>query len=376
MDLLLILSYAAICIAVFKIFKIPLNKWTVPTAVLGGVILISALLLLMNYNHPFSPLAKRAIVSTPIVPTVKGRVVDVPVSANQPLKKGDILFSIEPTTYAAEVNRLRAALEDAQTEDVQLDSSVEVAASKRLQAETQMNRALREYNRYKQAFEGGGATQQQVDNHHQQYLASQAALEAARAEEEKALEASASSLEGEDPHVAAIRAQLAVAEFNLEETVVRAPTDGYVTQLALRPGMMAVPLPLRPVMVFVQDEERFFVAAFRQNSLQRLKPGHSAELLFTALPGQVFSGEVVEILPAIAEGELQAGGTLVGTEFFIRQGRAIAKIRLLDDLSQYQIPDGSAAEVAVYSDHFSHIAALRKVLLRMKSWQNYLFFDH
>ena len=52
MDLLLILTYTALCIAVFKIFNIPLNKWTVPTAGLGGVVLIGTLILLMNYNHP------------------------------------------------------------------------------------------------------------------------------------------------------------------------------------------------------------------------------------------------------------------------------------------------------------------------------------
>ncbi|MCV5927091.1 hypothetical protein OFO11_34885, partial [Escherichia coli] len=48
MDLLLILTYAALCIAIFKIFNIPLNKWTVPTAVLGGVVLVGTLVLLMN----------------------------------------------------------------------------------------------------------------------------------------------------------------------------------------------------------------------------------------------------------------------------------------------------------------------------------------
>jgi len=54
MDLILILTYVAICTAIFKIFKIPLNKWSVPTAVLGGIFLIGALIFLMNYNHPFS----------------------------------------------------------------------------------------------------------------------------------------------------------------------------------------------------------------------------------------------------------------------------------------------------------------------------------
>lgn len=77
---------------------------------------------------------------------------------------------------------------------------------------------------------------------------------------------------GFGPRVAEIQAQLTAAEFNLEETVVRAPTDGYVTQLALRPGMMAVPLPLRPVMVFVHDEERYFLVHFGKTLSSASRP--------------------------------------------------------------------------------------------------------
>ena len=66
MDLLLILTYTAVCVAIFKIFRIPLNKWTVPTAALGGVLLIGTLIMLMNYNHPYSEMARNYYVSTPI----------------------------------------------------------------------------------------------------------------------------------------------------------------------------------------------------------------------------------------------------------------------------------------------------------------------
>ena len=70
MDLLLIMTYTALCIAAFKIFKIPLNKWTVPTAALGGIIIIGTLILVMNYNHPYSNIAREFYVTTPIVPGV------------------------------------------------------------------------------------------------------------------------------------------------------------------------------------------------------------------------------------------------------------------------------------------------------------------
>ncbi len=376
MDLLLILTYTALCVAAFRIFKIPLNKWTVPTAVLGGVVIISTLILVMNYNHPFSSIVKQVYVTTPIVPTVQGRVLEVPVTANESLKQGDPLFVVEPTVYAAEVKRLRAALAGAETGDVQLDSAVEVATSKRLQAKAQMDRAEREYKRYEQAYKKGAVPQQQYENRRQQYLAAKSAHDAAIADEKRAKQASESDVSGEDPKVAEIRAQLAVAEFNLEETVVRAPTDGYVTQVALRPGMMAVPLPLRPVMIFVHEEEQFFIGAFRQNSAQRLKAGYEAEFLFPSIPGRAFKGEVVEVLPTIGEGEIQAGGSTISTDQLTRSGRVAVKLRLKDDLSAYELPAGSDAEVAVYSEHFHHVSVMRKILLRMKSWQNYLYLDH
>lgn len=73
MDLLLILSYVALCVAIFKIFKIPLNKWTVPTAALGGILLIGTLILLMNYNHPHTNLGGQFFVTTPSSRSLQAR---------------------------------------------------------------------------------------------------------------------------------------------------------------------------------------------------------------------------------------------------------------------------------------------------------------
>jgi hypothetical protein len=93
MDLLLILSYVAFCYAVFKVFRIPVNQWTLATAALGGIFGISLLLLVMNYNHPFSTNARIYFATTPVLPGVKGRVVEVPVQTNSPLKTGTCCFA-------------------------------------------------------------------------------------------------------------------------------------------------------------------------------------------------------------------------------------------------------------------------------------------
>ena len=110
MELLLILTYTAICVAVFKIFNIPVNKWTLPTAALGGLFMIGVIMLVMNYNHPFTDNARIYFATTPIIADVKGRVIEVPVKANEMLKEGDVLFRIDPTSYQFEVDQRRAAL--------------------------------------------------------------------------------------------------------------------------------------------------------------------------------------------------------------------------------------------------------------------------
>ncbi|MBY6195999.1 HlyD family secretion protein [Vibrio hangzhouensis] len=376
MDLLLILTYAALCIAIFKIFKIPLNKWTVPTAVLGGVVLIGTLILLMNYNHPFSQIGGQYYATTPIVSSVRGKVVEVEVEANQPMRKGDVLFRIDPVPFEADVIRAKAALADAEQDVLQLESVYKAAQSDTIKAVAERDKAEREYDRYQKGFKKGAFTAQQVDTRLQTFKANQAALEAAQAKEESARLDFESEIYGENTTVAQRKAQVIQAEFNLQETVVRAPTDGYVTQLALRPGMMAVPLPLAPLMTFVHTEDNYYVGAFRQNSLQRLQPGFEAEFLFRALPGKVFKGRVVEVMPTIAEGQFTASGTLRTTQSFNTMGRALVKLEIVDDMSEYILPTGSNAEIAVYSDSFTHVSIMRKVLIRMKSWQNYLYLDH
>ena len=92
MEILMLLTYAAICYAVFKLFRIPVNKWTIPTAALGGLVLIFFVLLLMNYNHPFTSEARLYFYTTPIIPQVQGKVIEVPVLPNAPVKQGDVLF--------------------------------------------------------------------------------------------------------------------------------------------------------------------------------------------------------------------------------------------------------------------------------------------
>ncbi|OBT09484.1 hypothetical protein A9264_14695 [Vibrio sp. UCD-FRSSP16_10] len=376
MDLLLILTYTAICVVIFKVFNIPLNKWSVPTAVLGGVILIGTLILLMNYNHPFTQIGRQVYNTTPIVPTVKGRVVEVNVKADTFIVKGEPLFTIESEPFEAELLQKQADLAEAIQGVYQLESDYKAAQADVHRATAERERLRKEFNRYYRGYKKGAFTEQQVDTRRQNLKGAQADLEAKIAMENRARVAFESEIDGENTTVARLNAEVKRAQFNLDETVIRAPTNGYVTQLILRPGQMAVPLPIAPSMVFIHAEEHDYVAAFRQNSLQRLEAGFAAEFMFPSLPGKVFSGEIIKVIPAMAEGEMQASGRLLGTQALNASGRALVKLRITDDLSEYHLPLGTSVEVAVYSDSFHHVSIMRKILIRMKSWQNYLYLDH
>jgi len=319
MELLLMATYAAICIAIFKIFNIPLNKWTVPTAVLGGVVLIGALFVVMNYNHPYAGISREYFVTTPITPVVTGTVIEVPVTPMANLKQGDVLFKIDPIPFQNAVTSLVAQIAMAEEDAERATTLLKSRNISQRDAQAAFTR------------------------------------------------------------LATLKEELATAEFKLGHTTVRAPTDGYVAQMALRPGMRAVSVPLRPVMVFVHKESQYFVGWFRQNSMLRLKEGADAEVAFDGIPGRVFSGKVTAMLPAMAEGQIKPSGDLINANAAPRPGLIPVKIELTDpefEAFKAQVPGGAYAQAAIYSEHAHHLAVLRKILLRMSSWMNYIFPLH
>lgn len=378
MDLLIVLTYVAIAWAVFKIFRIPVNQWTLATAALGGIFLVSALILLMNYNHPYTFTAQKAVISIPITPQVTGIVSTVTDKTNQRVNKGDVLFTIDPVRYQARVDRLQADLVTALHSINTLKAQLSEAQANTVRVSAERDRLYKDYQRYLKGSQArvNPFSESDIDNARQNYLAQDALVKASVAEQAQIQSRLDSMVGGEQSQVVSLRAQLTEAKYNLDQTVIRAPSNGYVTQVLIRPGTYAAALPLRPVMVFIPEQKRQIVAQFRQNSLLRLKPGDDAEVVFNALPGQVFHGKLTSILPVVPGGSYQAQGALQSLTVLPGTDGVLATIELDPNADVDSLPDGIYAQVAVYSDHFSHVSVMRKVLLRMTSWMHYLYLDH
>ncbi len=377
MELLLILIYVSICYVVFKIFRIPVNQWSLATAALGGIIGIALLLLIMNYNHPFTKNARIYFAVTPVLPTVRGRVIEVPVRRTPRSRKGTCCFAStrSPSNTSSSRRRPHSRRPSRTCGSSRPHSTRRPPALKGPTRNSQL--AQQNYDRQNELFQKRVIAQATLDTFTRNLETARQSLTGARAEEERARLAYSSNIEGVNTTVARLRAELADAEWDLEQTVTRAPGVGFVTQVALRPGVYVVPAPLRPAMVFVNTDAKDQVlgAAFQQNSLQRVKAGDDAEVAFDAVPGRVFKGKVRLVLDAIAAGQIQPTGALVDFGERTAGGRALAVIDIMDDISGYQIPLGAAAQVAIYTEYWHHVSMIRKILLRMRSWQNYIFLE-
>jgi multidrug resistance efflux pump len=375
MDLLIILTYAAIAYAIFKIFKIPVNGFSLLTAALGGIAIVGALVLGMNYNHPFSSEARFYFHTTPIIPGVSGIVTEVPAQSGVLLKKGDVLFRIQPEPFENAVKAKEAALAAAMQTTHQLRATADAAQKKLESALADRDSAKDVFERSQKLLQSGAIAQAQFERGKNNLAAAEATAQSAKAEADRALLEAEAVVQGVNTDVARLQADLDTAKFNLEQATVRAPTDGTVQQNFLRPGMFAASMPLRPVMIFLHDEKPKFTAAFLQNSAQRIEEGSEAEFILPAVPGRFFKGKVDAVGAFIAQGQLQPSGNLIDPEQIKGEGRILVRIEPQEDLSKYQIVPGSSAQVAIYTHHMHHLAVMRKVLLRMKSWTNFLFGD-
>ena len=186
MELLLILIYVSICYVIFKVFKIPVNQWSLATAALGGIIGIALLLLIMNYNHPFTTNARIYFAVTPVLPGVKGRVIEVPVETNKPLKEGDVLFRIDPKPYEYVVSQKKALLAEAEQNVKQLKSSLDQATASAERANAQFELAQQNYDRQFELFQKPVIAQATLDTYARNLETARQSLVGARAEEERA----------------------------------------------------------------------------------------------------------------------------------------------------------------------------------------------
>ena len=263
----------------------------------------------------------------PIVPNVAGQVVEVPIKGTQILEKDDVLFKINPTPYQFSVDQLKASIK---------------------QAEAQKALAEIEVKRATGLVKASAGPQSQLDQWNAQLISAVASI-------------------------SSLNAQLGNAQWRLDETVVRAPYQGYVSNLQLRPGNYVTTMPIASSMSFVSNEEHWILASFSQSAIRYINVGDAVEMVFRSRPGKVSSGKIVRITSASGSAQISASGQIPIMTGQPENSRWTVIIEFDNEEEAKNIPQSSGATIiAVYTEKGKPVHIISKVVMRMNAWMGYL----
>lgn len=402
MEILLLGIYAAIVWLIFiKLKWLPWNTGTQVIVVIIPIVALTVLILTLNVVAPSSADVRVYKYTVPIVSQVRGRVIEVPVvEGNVLVKKGDVLFRVDPTPYQLDVNVLEAQLANARGQQRNLEEQAKGAQAKiaesrgaieqtaaRVRAATaQLELARTREAQYRELLQTGAGSRFDLERAQTDVLEAESQLAGARSAEAQARAAESQALaserqvqeqlgakvDGEYAQVAQIRAQLENAKWLLAETTVRSPCDCFVVNLQLRPGAFVAAVPFNAVMTLLEAEGQV-VALFSQNELRLVESGNEAEFALQTIPGKIVKAKVDSIIWAQGQAQLPASGTIpMSTALAQPPGRYAVKFDIAERDRELFLAAGAAGNAAIYTEHGKMIQIIRKVILRVGSYLNYL----
>ncbi len=358
MELILLIIYGVFAWLIFFKFKwLPWNITSQVIVVTIPIIALTILILFMNIVAPSSHDVRAMNYVIPIVPRVTGQVTEVPIEPNRPIKKGDVLFKIDPVPFEAATKAAEATLRG-------LEDQLNNATAKKAALTPRIDLAKKRVQQFTQlAATGAGKradleqAQSDLGNLESEYLAADATESQAKAQIVKS------------------EADLRNAKYDLEGTTHLAPANGRVANLALRPGVRAAQLPLAPVMSFIEEDDPWVIAFFHQNELRYVEPGNEAEIYMETYPGRIIKCVVDSILWATAQGQMPISGNLPNTQPIAAPEQRIA-VRLLlapKDRGLF-LAAGARGGGAIYTEHGKMIQIVRKVFVRVSAKIDWFVF--
>jgi multidrug resistance efflux pump len=418
MEVLLLGIYSFFVWLIF--IKLKLLPWTTPWkvgVVIFPVVAIAILLLLLNIVAPTTTDVRVVKYVVPVVSQVRGRVTEVPVENNRPVKKGDVLFKIDPTPYQNEVHSLearlaseeakvgaertrlaeaRAKLADAQSSERQLGEQLNQATGQVESLSASIALAQKRVGQNTELVSAGAGNRFDLEKAQTDVNELTAQIVSARAAENEVREKLGGRINGDLATVAQVKAQIATAEaqvrvsqaqvdttraqletarWDLAQTAVLAPGNGTMVNVMLRPGFFVAGMPFNEVMTFVDNEYQIF-ALFNQNELHQIVPGNEAEITLDTYPGRIIKAHVDSIIWAQSQGQLDAAGDLPRTTFVAPPGRFPVKLVVGESDHDLFLAAGARGAAAIYTEGLAPIHIIRKVLLRVQSYLDYLIVKH
>ena len=373
MEALLLAIYSFFVWLIFFKFKwLPWNKTSQITVVVIPIVALTALILCLNVFAPSSSDVRVIKYVVQVVPQVRGRVIEVPVQDNSPVKKGDLLFRVDPTPYQLQVDTLQAQLAATEGSVRELDEELRSAQSRTGATRAKLDLERLRVKQNRELTETGAGDRFALEQAEANVAELEAELRANVAAEAQVRARLGATVGDDQAEIAQIKAQLANARWELSQTEFYAPADGTVINLQLRPGQMATALGAIPVMTFVENDFQV-LALYNQNELHKVQPGDEAEIALETYPGRIIKASVDSIVWAQGQGQLPMSGAVpqTGTQP-IPPGRFAVRLTIADRDRDLVLAAGAHGHGAIYTQYGHHIHIVRKVILRVGSFLNWL----
>jgi membrane fusion protein (multidrug efflux system) len=227
-----------------------------------------------------------------IASEINGQVSAIAVSNNQAVKKGDLLFSLDQTPYKIAVDQAAAQLQLAKQQVSAANDAIQVSISMVNQRSAELTRNQHNYDRVMALLAKGVYSKAQADEAIAQLKVSQAELKSAQ-EQLKQAQDNLGNSDQNNAQVKAAQAALDKAQYDLDHTQILAPANGTVTNLTLRKGNVIS--AGQPQFAFIENNEWWVDANFKETQLQRIQPGQTATITLDMYPQHKIKGIVESI---------------------------------------------------------------------------------
>lgn len=369
MLIVLALYFGLAWLVFFKLRLLPWNTGS-KTLIYGGAVVIALVVIgALNHTTPSGTASVQGAVIN-IAPNVAGPVTEVAVEPNELVSKGDVLFRIDDTEQVAEVARLEASLSSAQASADQMIHDLEAAEADIASLEAQLKFGIARRDDIIRLADRGATSEFKLQEAISTIEQLEAGLRAANARKASLERRISAQVDGVDVGVVEVENMLAQARWTLEQTIVRAPADGLVTGLSLRPGNRVT--TLQGAVNFVVPSDRTLIATLPLSSLQNVSVGDKIRIAMRSAPGQEFETTIRDIPPATSEGALDTRsglpslGELIGSSAFF----VIANIPA--ELNEKTIKLGASGTALVITNEAGAISALAEILFWVTKKLNYL----
>jgi multidrug resistance efflux pump len=323
---------------------------------------------------PWTDQARVQAYVVPIVPQVAGRVIEVNVSKDQEVQRGDVLLKIDPSDYQLAVDNAETNLELAGQEIGASTASVGTAQAKVVEAQANVDHFKAQSKRIFELEEKQIYSKSQGDQARAAVIKADAQLVSAQAELEKAKQAL--GVKGkENPKIRSAIAKLKKAQIDLSRTTILAPSHGGITNLKIDEGHFAS--VGTPLMTFVEVDNVWIKANLRENSIANVKVGTPVEIILDSAPGKVFNGKVSSKGFAVSHEKGGAIGdleTIESSAGWLRDAQRFPVYVSFDDDSTRGLRRlGGQADVQFYSTDNWLINSLGWIWIRILSWMSFVY---